>query len=95
MKLRVLGPYGGELPGCFLSGFLLDESVLIDAGTISLVLDQKEQLKIEHVLISHPHLDHIAALPHMAVNVFANDVVTVQTAEIGVMRQMLSQLPPE
>jgi uncharacterized protein (DUF305 family) len=27
------------------------------------------------------------------VNVFANDVVTVQTAEIGVMRQMLSQLP--
>ena len=29
------------------------------------------------------------------VNVFANDVVTVQTAEIGVMRQMLSQLPPE
>jgi len=73
MKLRVLGPYGGELPGCYLSGFLLDESVLIDAGTISLVLDQKDQLKIEHVLISHPHLDHIAALPHMAVNVFAND----------------------
>lgn len=29
------------------------------------------------------------------VNVFANDVVTVQTAEIGVMRQMLSLLPPK
>lgn len=28
------------------------------------------------------------------VNVFANDVVTVQTAEIGIMLQMLSQLPP-
>jgi uncharacterized protein (DUF305 family) len=27
------------------------------------------------------------------VNVFANDVVTVQTAEIGAMRQMLSQIP--
>jgi len=27
------------------------------------------------------------------VNVFANDVVTVQTAEIGVMQQLLSQLP--
>jgi uncharacterized protein (DUF305 family) len=27
------------------------------------------------------------------VNVFANDVVTVQTAEIGVMRRMLSELP--
>lgn len=29
------------------------------------------------------------------VNVFANDVVTVQTAEIGVMQQLLSQLPPQ
>jgi uncharacterized protein (DUF305 family) len=29
------------------------------------------------------------------VNVFANDVVTVQTAEIGTMRQMLSLLPPK
>jgi len=28
------------------------------------------------------------------VNVFANDVVTVQTAEIGAMHQMLAQLPP-
>jgi uncharacterized protein (DUF305 family) len=28
------------------------------------------------------------------VSVFANDVVTVQTAEIGVMRRMLSELPP-
>lgn len=29
------------------------------------------------------------------VNVFANDVVTVQTAEIGAMRQLLSQLPAQ
>lgn len=29
------------------------------------------------------------------VNVFANDVVTAQTAEIGIMRRLLSQLPPQ
>lgn len=29
------------------------------------------------------------------VNVFANDVVTVQSAEIGAMRQLLSQLPTQ
>ena len=28
-------------------------------------------------------------------NVFANDVVTAQTAEIGIMRRLLSLLPPE
>ena len=40
---------------------------------------------------------HLFASPRAGqevdVNVFANDVVTVQTAEIGVMRYMLSQLP--
>ncbi len=29
------------------------------------------------------------------VSVFANDVVTSQTAEIGIMRRLLSQLPPQ
>jgi uncharacterized protein (DUF305 family) len=29
------------------------------------------------------------------VNVFANDVVTAQTAEIGIMRRLQSQLPPK
>lgn len=29
------------------------------------------------------------------VNVFANDVVTAQTGEIGIMRRLLSQLPPK
>ena len=28
-------------------------------------------------------------------NVFANDVVTAQTAEIGIMRRLLAQLPPK
>ena len=28
-------------------------------------------------------------------NVFANDVVTAQTAEIGIMRRLLTQLPPK
>ncbi|NUP55360.1 MAG: DUF305 domain-containing protein, partial [Gemmatimonadaceae bacterium] len=31
----------------------------------------------------------------VGVNVFANDVVTAQTAEIGIMRRLLSQLPPQ
>ncbi len=29
------------------------------------------------------------------VSVFATDVVTVQTGEIGIMRRLLSQLPPK
>ena len=73
MKLRILGPYGGEAPGAFLNCFLLDETVLLDAGSVCQVLDQKEQAKIRHVLLSHAHLDHIGSLPHMAVSVFGLD----------------------
>ena len=29
------------------------------------------------------------------VNVFANDVVTAQTTEIGIMQRLLAQLPPK
>lgn len=35
------------------------------------------------------------AAQEVDVNVFANDVVTAQTAEIGIMRRMLAELPPQ
>lgn len=78
MKLRILGPYGGEAPGAFLNCFLLDETILLDAGSVCHVLDQQEQGKIRHVLLSHSHLDHISSLPHMAVSVFGLDTEPVR-----------------
>jgi ribonuclease BN (tRNA processing enzyme) len=78
MKLRIIGPYGGEAPGAFLNCFLLDETVLLDAGSVCHVLDQGEQSRIEHVLLSHAHLDHISSLPHMAVSVFGMDTEPVR-----------------
>jgi uncharacterized protein (DUF305 family) len=33
------------------------------------------------------------AAQEVDVNVFANDVVTAQTGEIGIMRRLLTQLP--
>lgn len=35
------------------------------------------------------------AAQEVDVSVFANDVVTAQTAEIGIMRRMLAELPPQ
>jgi ribonuclease BN (tRNA processing enzyme) len=78
MKLRIIGPYGGEAPGAFLNCFLLDETILLDAGSVCHVLDQSEQGKIRHVLLSHSHLDHISSLPHMAVSVFGLDTDPVR-----------------
>jgi ribonuclease BN (tRNA processing enzyme) len=62
MKLRVLGAFGSEGQGQRPSAFLVDDRVLVDAGTVTGVLTVSEQLEIEHALVSHSHLDHIAGL---------------------------------
>ena len=62
MKIRVLGAFGGEGLGQRPSAFLVNDRVLIDAGTVSGALSVPEQLEIEHALISHSHLDHTAGL---------------------------------
>lgn len=62
MKIRVLGAYGAEGLAQRPSAFLVDDSLLIDGGTVGGALATSEQLVIEHALVSHSHLDHIAGL---------------------------------
>ena len=72
MKIKVLGCSGGQMPGSYMSGFLLDGSTLIDAGTIAQTASMAEQRKIKQAFISHAHLDHIGGLPFFAVNITSN-----------------------
>lgn len=69
MKIKVLGAFGSELPCCNLTAFLINDNVMLDAGTVSNVLSVDEQLRITHVVLSHAHLDHTKGLPFMADNV--------------------------
>jgi len=64
MKIRVLGAYGAEGLAQRPSAFLLNDRVLIDGGTVGGALASTEQLAIEHALVSHSHLDHIAGLAY-------------------------------
>jgi len=63
MKLRVLGCSGGIGLGLDTTSLLLDNSVLIDCGTGLGDLSLEEMFKLQHVFITHSHLDHIALLP--------------------------------
>lgn len=65
MKVRVLGCSGGIAKHCRTTSFLLDDDVLVDAGTGVGDLTLGEMARIDHVLLTHSHLDHIAALPSM------------------------------
>jgi cAMP phosphodiesterase len=62
MKIRVLGAYGAEGLGQRPTSFLLNDRILIDAGTVGGTLTLPEQAHIEHALITHPHLDHVMGL---------------------------------
>ncbi len=65
MKVRVLGCSGAIARDCRTTAFLVDEHILVDAGTGVGDLTVDEMLAIDHVLLTHCHLDHIAALPLM------------------------------
>jgi ribonuclease BN (tRNA processing enzyme) len=62
MKIKVLGSYGSEGPGQRPSALLVDDRVLVDAGTVGGALTAAEQVDVEYALISHAHFDHIAGL---------------------------------
>ncbi|TAN85858.1 MAG: 3',5'-cyclic-nucleotide phosphodiesterase [Gallionella sp.] len=63
MKLRVLGCSGGIGGNLRTTSFLLDHDVLIDAGTGVNELSLTELCLIDHVFVTHSHLDHIACIP--------------------------------
>ncbi|MHB1122746.1 MAG: 3',5'-cyclic-nucleotide phosphodiesterase [Ramlibacter sp.] len=65
MKVRVLGCSGAIAKDCRTTSFLIDRDVLLDAGTGVGDLTLDEMRGIEHVLLTHSHLDHVAALPLM------------------------------
>ncbi len=70
MDIRVLGCHGSKLPGYNTTCFLLDEEILLDAGTITSVLSLEEQIKIGYVLVTHAHLDHVCDIMFLADNLY-------------------------
>jgi ribonuclease BN (tRNA processing enzyme) len=74
MKLRVLGSAGAEFPNFRPPAFLIDDRVLLDAGTIGSVLTEEEQWKLDTIFITHSHLDHIRAIPALADNIIIKNL---------------------
>lgn len=66
MKVRVLGCSGG-IGGRYLrtTSLLIDHDILIDGGTGVGDLSLAELALIDHVFVTHSHLDHIACIPFM------------------------------
>jgi cAMP phosphodiesterase len=80
MKLRVIGCSGAEFPGHNAPAFLLDDEIVLDAGSITGVLSEKAQMKIKNIFITHAHLDHIKSIPFLADNI----IVGRKTRQINI-----------
>ncbi len=86
MRIKVLGCHGSEAFGtdpagrrveCHPSGFLFDDSVLVDAGTVATAEDPTGVDRIRHIFLSHTHFDHIQALPALADRLAGRASVTI------------------
>ena len=66
MQIRVLGCSGSIAAGSRTTSFLLDDNVLIDAGTGVGDLTLDEMAKIDHILVTHSHLDHVLSIGLLA-----------------------------
>ena len=72
MQVRVLGCSGAIAKDCRTTSFLVDSDLLVDAGTGVGDLTLDEMAAIDDVVLTHSHLDHVAALPLMLDSVANN-----------------------
>jgi ribonuclease BN (tRNA processing enzyme) len=75
MILNVLGCSGSIAAGCKTTAFLLDGDVLIDAGTGVGDLELDALARIDHILVSHSHLDHV-----LSIGLLADGVMRLRSA---------------
>jgi len=61
----------------FLTTFVVDDSIAIDAGSLAFALTAEEMRRIRHILITHAHADHTASLP-----IFISEVFPSLTAPV-------------
>ncbi len=94
MKVRVLGCSGGIGGPAATTSFLVDNDILIDCGTGVSALTLDELVKIDHIFLTHSHLDHITSLPLIAdsvgiarnkpIDVYAR-AETIKTLQLHIM----------
>jgi ribonuclease BN (tRNA processing enzyme) len=65
MQIKILGCSGGIGGDLRTTSMLVDNDILMDAGTGVGDLSMDELMMIDHVFITHSHLDHVAYIPFL------------------------------
>jgi ribonuclease BN (tRNA processing enzyme) len=71
MKITLLpSSVTGQKRDQYLTTFVLNDAIAIDAGSLGFAGSPPQQAKIRHVVITHTHSDHIASLPAFVENAY-------------------------
>ena len=65
MRVKILGCSGGIGGDLRTTTMLIDDDILLDAGTGVGDLTLEQLVKIDHVFITHSHLDHVTSIPFL------------------------------
>ncbi len=83
MNVRFLGAHNCESSSTRLISILIDGTIALDAGSLTSSLTFAEQMKLQGVLLSHRHYDHIRDIPSLGINLYLNqasvDIYCTQT----------------
>jgi ribonuclease BN (tRNA processing enzyme) len=66
MRVRVLGCSGGELGRHRSTCFLVDGALAVDAGALTAALSLDELARVDDIVLTHSHLDHVKDVPLLA-----------------------------
>lgn len=100
MKIKFLGAHNTESALTRYMSILIDEILALDAGGLTSSLSFADQLKLQAILLTHGHYDHIRDIPALAINLYlrnsAVDVYTHQAVIDNLTKYLLNgELYPE
>lgn len=85
MKVRLVPSVLGDAAAShqYLTSYILNDTVAIDAGALGYFCSWTDQARIEHVFLTHSHIDHVGSLPIFLENIYreAPDCVTIHGSE--------------
>ena len=91
MRLKVLGAYGASDAEHNLTGYLIDDWLAVDAGTLTSKLSLAQQARIQAVYITHTHADHTRDLPHLILNRYSQNAPPLTLYAAKDVMQLLSE----
>ncbi len=63
MRVRILTSAPGDRPEQYLTTFVVEDTVAIDAGALGLHSASCDAGHLAHIFITHTHVDHVGTLP--------------------------------